>query len=77
MKKRWYERAARGGTRRSREGAWIEILEYFALRRFYFSRSREGAWIEIKQKRAKKARALSRSREGAWIEICGQKWQKL
>ena len=32
---------------RSREGAWIEILQSLHLCSSSFSRSREGAWIEI------------------------------
>ena len=34
-------------SRRSREGAWIEINLPFSLGRAYGGRSREGAWIEI------------------------------
>ena len=33
--------------RRSREGAWIEILQGHAIDMSYACRSREGAWIEI------------------------------
>ena len=32
---------------RSREGAWIEILNQIYITKFNLSRSREGAWIEI------------------------------
>ena len=34
-------------SRRSREGAWIEMLEVFKNKAFGNGRSREGAWIEI------------------------------
>ncbi len=33
--------------RRSREGAWIEIVAKLCMQLSYVSRSREGAWIEI------------------------------
>ena len=33
--------------RRSREGAWIEIINKLRCGEWYSSRSREGAWIEI------------------------------
>ena len=39
------ERVAHTG--RSREGAWIEILEAFIADEHLLRRSREGAWIEI------------------------------
>ena len=55
--------------RRSREGAWIEMLLAFAAFMSASGRSREGAWIEIVLKLPKKSKSLSRSREGAWIEI--------
>ena len=32
---------------RSREGAWIEMLQLMELNIKYLGRSREGAWIEI------------------------------
>ena len=34
-------------TGRSREGAWIEILNFAYKEQHYQRRSREGAWIEI------------------------------
>ena len=34
-------------TRRSREGAWIEMLKLLSLKSAKKSRSREGAWIEM------------------------------
>ena len=34
-------------VRRSREGAWIEIIQQIQRRKRAHGRSREGAWIEI------------------------------
>ena len=56
--------------RRSREGAWIEIVT--VLRSFCCSscrRSREGAWIEIPWCATIYRCKNGRSREGAWIEM--------
>ena len=36
--------------RRSREGAWIEMVVPMNLEAAAYRRSREGAWIEIRQK---------------------------
>ena len=54
---------------RSREGAWIEIVEDAAKVEEALSRSREGAWIEIQQPARYAHTVPRRSREGAWIEI--------
>ena len=55
--------------RRSREGAWIEIIVFFNFFREFKSRSREGAWIEILKICYPGTLQKGRSREGAWIEI--------
>ena len=55
---------------RSREGAWIEILDVKFNLKCIRRRSREGAWIEIVSYRDLSGKSLGRSREGAWIEIC-------
>ncbi len=39
---------------RSREGAWIEITNYYGISYCEGSRSREGAWIEMQQADAPK-----------------------
>ena len=54
---------------RSREGAWIEIVNANAALSNSNSRSREGAWIEILRFLSSAASRFCRSREGAWIEI--------
>ena len=54
---------------RSREGAWIEILDVSASMRKRVGRSREGAWIEIPSCDILVTWKIGRSREGAWIEI--------
>ena len=54
---------------RSREGAWIEILNKGQQISRIIGRSREGAWIEIALCPACANQKRSRSREGAWIEI--------
>ena len=56
-------------SRRSREGAWIEMTYNQTLDVWHLCRSREGAWIEIPTLSAVSACLLGRSREGAWIEI--------
>ena len=56
-------------TRRSREGAWIEISKRLLILLICFGRSREGAWIEIRRNFRNHAVPRRRSREGAWIEI--------
>ena len=59
-----------GKIRRSREGAWIEILCSSSSAKFASNgRSREGAWIEISKIFPVHALYSRRSREGAWIEI--------
>ena len=57
------------GTRRSREGAWIEIALPELQKPIKPSRSREGAWIEIGRRSLTFFIPQRRSREGAWIEI--------
>ena len=57
------------GVRRSREGAWIEIVRLSMKQKLRRGRSREGAWIEIVERRTYPGGNRSRSREGAWIEI--------
>ena len=59
--------------RRSREGAWIEILIFGDIWSYTTSRSREGAWIEIKNQWFHNINTDRRSREGAWIEIISVK----
>ena len=54
---------------RSREGAWIEILNVLFSYHIKKGRSREGAWIEIPNANGKYELSDCRSREGAWIEI--------
>ena len=56
-------------TRRSREGAWIEMRAKKRLCESPLSRSREGAWIEIVKPFKFRSGMNGRSREGAWIEI--------
>ena len=58
-------------TSRSREGAWIEIVDDAPYRRPDYGRSREGAWIEISLIDNGINTPSCRSREGAWIEIAG------
>ena len=56
--------------RRSREGAWIEIISAPKESYGVICRSREGAWIEITVSNlVLSSLDISRSREGAWIEI--------
>ena len=55
--------------RRSREGAWIEIVLVSILILILMGRSREGAWIEILFLPSYMRLSERRSREGAWIEI--------
>ena len=55
--------------RRSREGAWIEIIVEDCYNLPENSRSREGAWIEILFIQLIYISCICRSREGAWIEI--------
>ena len=55
--------------RRSRKGAWIEIVTRSAFRSRISSRSRKGAWIEIYRLPILENVFLCRSRKGAWIEI--------
>ena len=55
--------------RRSREGAWIEIVIANGNRQLPKGRSREGAWIEIPNRFDDIYMQNGRSREGAWIEI--------
>ena len=59
----------RYATRRSREGAWIEICARLCGRKSACSRSREGAWIEIAHAHMDGVIIPCRSREGAWIEM--------
>ncbi len=55
---------------RSREGAWIEMLDGLTPFHRSKSRSREGAWIEISAFTCPTTTLCERrSREGAWIEI--------
>ena len=58
-----------GHNGRSREGAWIEIIDVILMVTLYLRRSREGAWIEIDGYVIDNQIRVSRSREGAWIEI--------
>ena len=55
--------------RRSRKGAWIEIVTYGYHRACYESRSRKGAWIEMDVAPMVATKIQRRSRKGAWIEI--------
>ena len=64
-----YASTATQVLRRSRKGAWIEIIPHSDNARRGQSRSREGAWIEIVCSLLSLCHLLSRSREGAWIEI--------
>ncbi len=61
----------KGLRRRSREGAWIEIIDVILMVTLYLRRSREGAWIEIVSQAVSIRLSRRRSREGAWIEIAG------
>ena len=54
---------------RSREGAWIEIMQSAHMIRTCLGRSREGAWIEIIGSITFGINFIRRSREGAWIEM--------
>ena len=54
---------------RSREGAWIEIIQEVVDFISMFRRSREGAWIEISIYEQAQGFQQRRSREGAWIEM--------
>ena len=56
-------------VRRSREGAWIEMVIKRDTLSTDMRRSREGAWIEIALRRWRNFGRMGRSREGAWIEI--------
>ena len=55
--------------RRSREGAWIEIVAVDKSKVGDCGRSREGAWIEMDLCLLIIIVRACRSREGAWIEI--------
>ena len=55
--------------RRSRKGAWIEILIMYCLFAISHSRSRKGAWIEMRGSSRRNFRNHGRSRKGAWIEM--------
>ena len=55
--------------RRSRKGAWIEILMNMTKLLNRRSRSRKGAWIEIGNGTVIFSSNGRRSRKGAWIEI--------
>ena len=59
-------------VRRSREGAWIEIVAIVNKQLEVMGRSREGAWIEIING-VSPIGTSGRSREGAWIEMIIQK----
>ena len=55
--------------RRSRKGAWIEILGRQIIVLTGSRRSRKGAWIEIRACFWSSGIEDRRSRKGAWIEI--------
>ena len=55
--------------RRSRKGAWIEILKNLLAAAGIPGRSRKGAWIEMVPGKQLMMKKLRRSRKGAWIEI--------
>ena len=57
------------GRRRSRKGAWIEMMRKPAALLPIICRSRKGAWIEINGNTYCFSCETCRSREGAWIEI--------
>ena len=57
--------------RRSREGAWIEMILSAVTAPAAICRSREGAWIEMVDTLIALITPSCRSREGAWIEIKG------
>ena len=61
--------ACYGICRRSREGAWIEMVTTMFPATLLSRRSREGAWIEIGVLASLRQTVCSRSRKGAWIEI--------
>ena len=60
---------ADGARGRSREGAWIEMMNHREKKVKTAGRSREGAWIEMLQLSQYRLPPQCRSREGAWIEI--------
>ena len=69
MKSAKLKKDALEASRRSREGAWIEMPPAYQAGRRRAGRSREGAWIEIVNDMANVILRSGRSREGAWIEM--------
>ena len=62
--------------RRSRKGAWIEIVAVDKSKVGFCGRSRKGAWIEITTPQGNLAAYGRRSRKGAWIEIEVQRYNE-
>ena len=63
------EISAEVANRRSRKGAWIEMLLMSTAWLMLTCRSRKGAWIEMLPHSIIYIESEGRSRKGAWIEM--------